>query len=547
MCGDSPDDTTPPQLVEVPDETESLTLIQAAQETLGDGYEVLELMRAGVTGDVFKVREKALDKLFAVKIMHPELAADINTVKMFQQQAQAAQDLTHVNLAAVYQFHQSASGLPFIIMDYLDGETLDEELASHGFLDVPRALDIFIQAAEALVHAHTKGVTHHDLKPSNLVLCKGDGGQDFVKLVDFGIARSLPSSGRADGTTTGGTTTSGKRSSGHPTKPVAGSPRHMSPEQCLSRPLDARSDIYSFGCIMYEALTNVPVFEDKNPIRVMVKQVGSKPRHFADLKYEYQIPPDLEQVVFRCLEKNPSGRYPSAQALLDDLQRVKAGEPLAPPPPPPPPWQIFAESPLLTGVVALVMLTTLGIVWAGGAFLMQAHFRNLAEKGAPAPPAIVTPADSKGSPPVARRAPPTIPDFSQEGLNGLTEHDGRILDRWANRYYLQNDYKRAAPLLEFVVSAYNDGIMPYEDTEAEKLLLAEKCRRLAKCYVALKEPERSVVHFREAILLTQETSSANLASLVYDYSRVLESLGKSKEARKIIDDYKQHGRLHDIP
>lgn len=537
QCGDSPDDTVPPELVEIPDETETLTLIQSAQKTLGDAYEVLELLRAGLTGDVFKVRDKALDKLFAAKIMHPDLAADINTVKMFQQQARAAQDLTHVNLAAIYQIQLSAGGAPCIIMDYLDGETLGEELARHGFLDVPRALDIFIQTAEALVHAHTKGVTHYDLKPANLVLSKGDGGQDLVKLVDFGIARSLPS---ADA---GGTTTSGKRSSGHPTKPVAGSPRHMSPEQCLSRPLDARSDIYSFGCIMYEALTNVPVFEDKNPIRVMVKQVGTKPRHFAELKYEYQIPPDLEQIVFRCLEKSPSGRYQSAQALLDDLRRVQAGQPLSPPSQPVA-GRILSLNPLLAGVVALVMLFTLTMGLLGGAFMMQTHLHNRPRSVAPPLPAVTV---SKSANSNFRSGPSAVPAFSSDALNGLSVHDARVLAQWADRYYVQNDYELAAPLLEFVVRAYSEGKLQHDDTEDEKLMMAEKYRRLAGCYIALQQPERSVVHFREAIRLTQETSSPHVASLLYDYSRILEAQGKSKEAHKMIEDYKQNGHLSVIP
>lgn len=556
MCGDAPEDSTAaPQLVEVPDESAVLTLVQSAQEALGEGYEVLELLRSGLTGDVFKVREKGLDKLFAVKILHPDLAADINLVKMFQQQAQAAQDLTHVNLAAVYQFQRGGAGSPYIIMDYLDGQTLDEELASHGFLDVPRALDIFIQAAEALAHAHNKGVVHHDLKPSNLVLCHGDSGQELVKLVDFGIARSLPSA-PTDGTTTGGTTTAGKRSSGHPTKPVAGSPRHMSPEQCLSRPLDARSDIYSFGCIMYEALTNVPVFTDKNPLRVMVKQVGTKPRPFAELKYEYQVPATLEQVVFRCLEKNPSGRYQSAQALLDDLQRVKAGEPLAPPPPPPPWWQFFNENPLVTGGVALVMLTTLLVVWAFGAFMLRTHFHNLAENEQSitqrAMVALPRPA-VKSTKKSATPAKPKVQDksafdWNNDGLNGSADHDARVLEDWADTYYADGDYKRAASLLEFIVSSYNDGLVEYDDSDREKTLMAEKCQRLAHCYVELKEPQKAVEHFREAISLSQETAdSKNLAKLIYDYSTVLESLGKTKVAHQMVNEYKNKGRLAVIP
>lgn len=549
MCQDD-ETTVPPRLVEVADETSSIQLGDV-QAVLGDKYEVLGLLRAGGTGDVYKVHDKNLDKMFAVKLLHADLAADINTVKFFQQQAKDAQDLTHANLAAVYGANVAENGTPYIIMDYLDGDTLAEELSTHGFLDVPRALDIFIQMAEALAHGHTKGVTHHDLKPTNVVLCKGSGGQDFVKLVDFGIARSLTSTGADGQTTTGGRQ---KRSSGSPSKPVAGSPRYMSPEHCLSRPLDARSDIYSMGCIMYEALTNVPVFEDKNPIRTMVKQVGSKPRPFAELKHEYAIPGTLEQVVFRCLEKNPSGRYQSAQDLMVDLQRVKNGQELVQPQRIEEPPRFWSKRNQL--IAAGSLLALLVTVWFAGAQIVQSKFKENARVTVP-PPAVKQQAPGGAisgtdviRPQARHRANAPTGDLTttDSALNGDASHDAAVMDKWASRYWHHGDHKQAAPMLEFVISAYNDGLLPYNETDEDRLALAERCRQLAKSYVALNEPERAVPHIREAIFLSQQSAGGgDSAGLIDEYARILNKLGRSKAATEMQADFARHKKLTDIP
>lgn len=516
-----------PELVEVTDS--DATVLEEVQATLGEGYEVLALLRAGGTGNVYKVRDTRLDKTFAVKVLHGELAADINTVKMFQRQAQAAQDLTHANLAAVYQCELGTNGRPFIVMDHLDGDTLAEELCQNGFMDVPRALDIFIQLAEALVHAHMKGVVHYDLKPTSVVLCKGNGGQDFVKLVDFGIARNLPSS------------ESGVNSSGsHPNKQVSGSPRYMSPEQCLSRPLDARSDIYSLGCMMYEALTNVPVFEDKNPIRTMVKQVGSKPKHFGELKHEYAIPEPLEQVVFRCLEKNPSGRYQNAQLLLDDLQRVRNGEPLSPPPEPENRRFAWAwdEGPRISLIAFAATVSALIVVWLFSMYLLQTHFNQVTESPvvvAAAPPPFVVP-------------PAPEPDYA-ETLTADAAHDAEVMENFAKRYYHAHDYRRAAPLFEFVIETYNDGLMNYQDSDIDRLELATKCRRAARCYTEIDDPTRAVPHLRQAILLIQETADPGdeLSESIQEYTKVLRLVGDAKTAKLVEANYKKDGRLKVIP
>jgi len=163
-----------------------------------------------------------------------------------------------------------------MVMDYLDGECLAQVISREGFLDVERSLEIFLSVAEALEHAHWKGVIHRDLKPSNFIPTKTENGSDFAKIVDFGIAKILP---------TGDQLTQQLTQTGE----TFGSPFYMSPEQCKGDQLDFRSDIYSFGCVMFETLTGKPPFSGQNPVKTILKHLT-------------KTPPELTNFVLRCIE-----------------------------------------------------------------------------------------------------------------------------------------------------------------------------------------------------------------------------------------------------
>lgn len=274
-------------------------------------YELLSIIGEGGMGRVFKARHKQLNKLFAVKLVHPELVANDAAMRRFKLEAKAATDLTHANLVAVYGHGETAKGDPFLVMDLIDGVSLAEVIQKEGFLDVPRALEIFIQISEALAHAHCKGVVHRDLKPSNVLLTNDQEGTEIVKVFDFGIAKILSTGRNIDATATG---------------EVFGSPSYMSPEQCLGQSLDARSDIYSLGCIMYEALTGKVAFDGANVIQTIMRHLNEEVDSLRRTLAIQNVPEGLVAVVVTALNKDPNQRYQSMEELSSDLRRVRDGQ-----------------------------------------------------------------------------------------------------------------------------------------------------------------------------------------------------------------------------
>lgn len=285
------------------------------KSNLSERYDILGLIGRGGMGAVYKVRDKELNKTFAIKVLNSELVTDKNSVKRFEQEARAARELTGANLVAVYDYGLGNAGAPYIVMDYLDGADLADVLAKEGYLDVPRALDIFIQLAGAVAHAHSKDVIHRDIKPSNIIIQQREHEVELAKLVDFGIAKVLPDeSQRTQMTHTGD---------------LFGSPLYMSPEQCLGNKLDQRSDIYELGCVMYESLTGQQPFLAENVIKTILRHINEDAPPIAGLDHDYKVPQNLERVVLRCLEREPANRYQTADDLLSDLHAIRDGKPIA--------------------------------------------------------------------------------------------------------------------------------------------------------------------------------------------------------------------------
>lgn len=280
---------------------------------LGDQYEVIEAIGHGGMGTVYRVKDKVLGKEFAIKVLRKELAADESSVKRFEQEAKVASELTHVNVLAVYSNDRTVSGAPYIVMDYLEGESLAQLLQRESTLDPVRVANLSGQICSALAHAHMKGLIHRDLKPSNVMLTRGDAGADVVKVLDFGIAKVLPSANRE----TQNLTNTGE---------LFGTPSYLSPEQCLGCNLDIRSDIYSLGCVMYEMLTGRPPFAGGNPIQTIVKHLNEQPLPINAIAPDLDVPAGLESIIMRCLEKEPADRYQSMDHLRGDLELVATGQ-----------------------------------------------------------------------------------------------------------------------------------------------------------------------------------------------------------------------------
>lgn len=277
-----------------------------AGSSLAEHYQVLELIGCGGWGLVYKARQQLLGRMAAIKILHQHHILDPEKVMRFKREAEAASQFNHPAIAAVYDYGVLNNGLPYIVMGYVEGRSLLEVIEQDGPLTIERALNVFIQISSALELAHERGVIHRDIKPHNVFLTKE---KDEVKILDFGLAKlTSPEEGAPTLT-----------QSGH----TIGTPAYMSPEQCMGLKLDARSDIYSFGCVMYEALTGERAFDGTDAFDCMNMHMHGGVS-FADKKVHDVLPEQLELCVLKTLEKNPVDRFQNAAELtqaLRDIQR----------------------------------------------------------------------------------------------------------------------------------------------------------------------------------------------------------------------------------
>ncbi|GEM_PF-1723530 len=283
------------------------SLAQDALPDFGGRYETLELIGEGGMGLVYKVKDPALDKIFAIKVLRSFLVSDLQALKRFQKEAQAAINLDHPGLVAVYEHGTLVDGTPYIVMDFVDGVNLAQLIESEGRLDSARAALIFDQVMDALEHVHQSGLIHRDVKPRNIILAKSNDGVEQIKLVDFGIAKdAVP-----DAATTVGVTQTGD---------FLGSPLYMSPEQCQGAELESRSDIYSAGCVLYEMLSGKSPFASPNPVKIVVGHLSEKPSKLStSAADENQLLKDLDFMALKCLEKRPENRYESATVVREEL------------------------------------------------------------------------------------------------------------------------------------------------------------------------------------------------------------------------------------
>jgi serine/threonine protein kinase len=284
-------------------------------DTLGEGrkivgnYEFLEFVGSGGMGVIYKARHPVLKRLVAVKMLHSHLMTDV-IVKRFQQEALAVSGLSHANVIAVHDFGLSEHGQPYMVMDFVDGKPLSEILRQ-GTLGIEPVLNIAIQLAEGLQHAHEHGVLHRDLKPSNIMVTDADCDFPEAKIVDFGIAKIMESESTR-------VTQTGE---------LLGTPQYMSPEQCRGGELDARSDVYSLGCVIFEAITGKPPFSGESMVSVIVDQISKPARSLGEVRPDIQFPIELEDLLAKALAKEPVDRFQSMNALLQemiDVQRVVA-------------------------------------------------------------------------------------------------------------------------------------------------------------------------------------------------------------------------------
>lgn len=276
---------------------------------IAEKYEILEVLGGGGMGVVYKAKHLLMHRTVAIKMLLEETVSNEYALARFQKEAQAASSLNHPNILTIFDFGISEKR-PYLVMDYLKGQTLAEVLQKEDYLHLQRALSIYIQIASALAHAHQNGVIHRDLKPANIMLVEYEGQGDFVKIVDFGIAKTIHGGGE------------GASIELTQTGQVFGSPLYMSPEQCRGGHLDARADIYSLGCVMYRSSTGKSPFAGQDALELMYKHVNASAPKFAECCPELKLPQNFEDVVMKCLEKEVDNRYQTMLELRKDLERI---------------------------------------------------------------------------------------------------------------------------------------------------------------------------------------------------------------------------------
>lgn len=268
--------------------------------TVGEDYTIEKLIGHGSKGRIYVAYHKALEHKVAVKFLIEE--PDDEHLTRFRQEAQALIKLKHHNIVSVRDFGYH-DNRPFLVMDLVEGASLDAILTEQGKLNDAQARSIFLQTAAALEHAHGQGILHRDIKPANIMLVplESDSGQFQVFIVDFGLAKIYSSDINATSLTQTGM--------------MIGTPQYMSPEQCAGRELDPRSDIYSLGCVMYEVITGNRCVSSTTLFDCLYKQINELPPPFEDVESRKPLRSTLEDVVFKCLAKDPDKRYSSAKEL----------------------------------------------------------------------------------------------------------------------------------------------------------------------------------------------------------------------------------------
>ena len=273
---------------------------------LGDRYALGEILGRGGMAEVRQATDARLGREVAVKVLRADLARDPLFHARFRREAQAAASLDAACIVAVYDTGEDADGVPWIVMELVEGRTLREVLRTEGRLLPQRALEVVADVCAALDVAHAAGIVHRDIKPANVMLTSA--GE--VKVMDFGIARAAGSS-TSDMTQTAA---------------VIGTAAYLSPEQARGEHVDARSDLYSTGCLLYELLTGTPPFVGDSPVAVAYQHVREDP--VPPSAYDSTLSPDVDAVVLKAMAKNPANRYQSADEMREDLQRGAAGLPV---------------------------------------------------------------------------------------------------------------------------------------------------------------------------------------------------------------------------
>ncbi len=313
-------------------------------------YRIIRKLGSGGMGEVYLAEDTRLHRQVALKMITPELAGESKRVQRFVREAHAASVLNHPNIAVIHEIGETEDAVPFIAMEYVEGQTLGELIGDKP-LELTRIISLGLEIADALDEAHSKGIVHRDLKPSNINVTP----RGHAKVLDFGLAKLTSAGGDMDTAIA----TDLKSDPGV----VVGTVHYMSPEQALGRDVDHRSDLFTFGGVLYEMATARRPFAGNSTTEIVDGIVHSQPEAVARLNYS--VPPELERIVRKCLEKDRDSRYQSAREIVIDLKNLKrdsesgervAGREL-------PKRRRFAQT-MLVPVVVVVLLAVVAMMWS---------------------------------------------------------------------------------------------------------------------------------------------------------------------------------------
>jgi serine/threonine protein kinase len=282
----------------------NLNLTSSSLAALSTRYDILSEAGHGNMGNVYKARDRETGETVALKLIKPEIASDEAMTERFKNELLFARKITHKNVCRVYEFNR-ISGIVYTSMEFVEGESLRSVLSRFGGLPVRKGVDLALQVCSGLKEAHAQGIVHRDLKPENVMI----DTQGNVKIMDFGIARSMEAGTRLTGA-------------------MIGTPAYMAPEQVSGKPVDYRTDIYALGLVLYEMFTGSETFRADTPVAIALKQMQEAPAPPHDI--DPNIPVYIERAILKCLEKDPAKRFQSIAELENALRSTRVtGAPVA--------------------------------------------------------------------------------------------------------------------------------------------------------------------------------------------------------------------------
>ncbi len=276
--------------------------------TINNRFLITSKIGAGGMGAVYRAKQLGMNRDIAIKVLLRELTENEVVLRRFHLEALAVSKLKHPNTIQIFDFGETEDGLLYIAMELLEGRPLAKVLSDEKQVSVERALHIIEQTAKSLREAHSKGIVHRDLKPDNIFLQAVGEDSDFAKVLDFGVAKVAEGDGQQKTLTKAGS--------------IFGTPKYMSPEQSRGSEIDARSDIYAMGIILYELLTGRVPFNAENPLGILIKHLQEQPPTFGQIRPDLVIPENVERFVHRMLAKQVEQRPQTAEAVIREIEEL---------------------------------------------------------------------------------------------------------------------------------------------------------------------------------------------------------------------------------